>query len=67
MNLLEATPGTIYTITMLCDEVMMTDRGLIPGEYIMLNKIQGGLVWFTLGDESSYMMREKNAKCIKIE
>ena len=68
ISILQAEPGKDYSISMLCDEIMMTDRGLIPGETIVLNKIQGGLVWFDLPETgASLFMREENAKCIKIE
>lgn len=67
MNILQAEPGKEYKIAMLCDDVMMTDRGLIPGETIVLNKIQGGLVWFDLPETgTSLFLREENAKCIRI-
>ena len=66
MTLLEAIPGDVYEIKFLCDQLRLSEIGLIPGDTIKLIKIQGGLVWFTVGIGSSMVIRKDEAKCIRI-
>ena len=66
MNLLQAEKNKEYEIKFLCDDLRLSEVGLIPGDIIKLVKIQGGLVWFTIGTGTSLIIREEQAKCIKL-
>lgn len=66
MTILDAKKGIGYEIKYLCDELRLSEIGLIPGDTITLVKVQGGLVWITVGIGSSFVIREEQAKCIRI-
>lgn len=66
MTLLEAEKNKEYEIKLLCDDLRLSEIGLLPGDTVVLKKIQGGLVWFELGIGSSFVVRTEHAKCIRI-
>lgn len=66
MTLFEAEKNKEYEIQFLCDDLRLSEIGLLPGDTIILRKIQGGLVWFDLGSGGSFLLRKEQAKCIKI-
>ena len=66
MTLLEAEKNKEYEIKFLCDDLRLSEIGLLPGDTVVLKKIQGGLVWFELGIGSSFVVRKEHAKCIRI-
>lgn len=66
MTLLEAEKNKGYEIKFLCDDLRLSEIGLIPGDTIILKKIQGGLVWFEVGIGSSFVIRKEAANCIRI-
>lgn len=66
MTILEAEKNKSYVIKFLCDDLRLSEIGLLPGDIIILKKIQGGLVWFDLGTGGSFVLRKEQAKCIKI-
>jgi len=66
MTILEAEKNKEYEIKFLCDDLRLSEIGLIPGDTIILKKIQGGLVWFELGIGGSFTIREIEAKCIRV-
>ena len=66
MRLVEAIPGKKYEVKFLCEELRLSEIGLIPEDIITLVKIQGGLVWFTTELGGSFVLREEEAKCIRV-
>lgn len=66
MKLVEATPGKKYEVKFLCDDLRLSEIGLIPGDAITLIKVQGGLVWFKTELGGSFVLREQQAKCIRV-
>jgi len=66
VTILEAEKNKEYEIQFLCDDLRLSEIGLLPGDTIVLRKIQGGLVWFELGIGSSFVIRKEQAKCIRI-
>lgn len=66
MTILEAEKNKEYKIKFLCDDLRLSEIGLIPGDTVILRKIQGGLVWFELGSGGSFTMRIEEANCIRV-
>lgn len=66
MNLLEVDINKRYTITTMCEITPLVERGVVPGEVITVTKRQGGLVMFDVEGSGQYVVRNEEAKCIKV-
>lgn len=66
MNLLEVELGKKYTISNMCEITPLVERGVVPGEVIVVTKRQGGLVLFDVLGSGQYVIRNEEAKCIKV-
>ena len=66
MNLFEVEIGKEYTISNMCEFTTLFEKGVIPGEKVVVSKRQGGLVLFDIVGAGSFAIRYEEAKCIKV-
>ena len=66
MNLLEVEIDKTYPISGMCEITPLLEKGVIPGEEVRVIKRQGGLVLFEVIGNGTFVVRDNEAKCIKV-